>query len=178
MVISLPEDKIKYLEGQISSLQMQIAFQSQTAASISAELDTVKQELQYEKQKCQEETQRTFELTRDMTRQYKGMQEELLNTINARERTIQQLTDELQHERLEREMDRTKMDQAVSEKEEYIDLLKNKMEELCIQFAEMIQKANAQMQRRIEIQGASYNKETIPIQQQMEEFNLFKEFHK
>jgi chromosome segregation ATPase len=175
MAISLPEDKIKYLEGKIQSLQMQLAFQSQTTASTSSELETVKQELHHTDEKYNDETERTMELTRDMTRQYKGMQEDLLHKINERERTIQELTDSLHHERMEREIDKKEMDQVLSEKGEYIDQLKDKMEDLCLSFMDMIKNANAQMQRRIEIQGASYNKDIIPIQQRMEEFNLFKE---
>ena len=37
----------------------------------------------------------TFQLTQDMTRQYKGMQEELLGRINTLEETVQELRDNL-----------------------------------------------------------------------------------
>jgi hypothetical protein len=41
------------------------------------------------------EQQGTFEITQDMTRQYKGMQEELLNRVNTLENTITELRDQL-----------------------------------------------------------------------------------
>jgi hypothetical protein len=41
------------------------------------------------------EQKTTFEITADMTRQYKGMQEELLGKVNLLENTIAELKDEL-----------------------------------------------------------------------------------
>ena len=41
------------------------------------------------------EQQGTFDITQDMTRQYKGMQEELLNRVNTLENTITELRDQL-----------------------------------------------------------------------------------
>ena len=43
----------------------------------------------------EEEKKATFEITQDMTRQYKGMQEELLSRINTLEETVQSLNDQL-----------------------------------------------------------------------------------
>lgn len=42
-----------------------------------------------------DERRDTFEITADMTRQYKAMQEELLNKINSLENTISELKDRL-----------------------------------------------------------------------------------
>ena len=41
----------------------------------------------------EEEKSMTFEITQDMTRQYKGMQEELLARINKLEETVQDMND-------------------------------------------------------------------------------------
>ena len=154
---------------------MQLAFQSQTTMNTTTELQTVQEQLQSANQQCQEREQTTFELTRDMTRQYKGMQDELIQKINGSERRIQELTDELHHERLEREKDAKEMKRVVAEKDNYIAQLNHKMEELCLQFSRMIQDAVEKMQKSIEIQGASYNSDIVPIQQRIEEFNFFQE---
>lgn len=172
MDISLPEDKIKYLEGQNHSLQYQLANRSEINASITERYEEMKEALHSMNDKLEKEKKLTLHLTRDMTRQYKGMQDELLNKINKRDNMIQNLTDELQKERDENIRSLKDKDETIEERDEHIKSLEAKMEELCALFAKMLEDASETMKERIEIQSACYNETTVPIQHRMEEFKF------
>mmetsp|Transcript_18272 Transcript_18272/g.21127 ORF Transcript_18272/g.21127 Transcript_18272/m.21127 type:complete len:204 (-) Transcript_18272:6-617(-) len=172
MGISLPEDKIKYLEGQIQSLQFQLAQRSDVTASVSAQYEEMKKGLNEMNLKLEEEKQLSSAVKRDMTRQYKGMQEGLLNKINQNENSIQTLTDELHEEKKHSKKSLEEKDKIISEKDEHIQCLKDKMEDLCLNFANMIKDALDQMKERIEVQSACYDEKSVPIQHRLEEFKF------
>jgi chromosome segregation ATPase len=92
----LPDDRIKYLESQTQALEMQLAYRSEMTSNAIAECESMREELATATQKFEDEKQTTMDVTRTMTRQYKGMQEDLLNKINERERMIASLRDELE----------------------------------------------------------------------------------
>lgn len=95
-----PGDTIKYLESQKQALEVQLTDKSETTADAIAACESMKEELATTTQKYQDEKQLTMDVTKTMTRQYKGMQEELLNKINERERIIQSLKDELETQKV------------------------------------------------------------------------------
>lgn len=136
------------------------------------ECQSMQQSLDEATEKYKREREMSIVLSRDMSRQYKGMQEELLTKINARETKIQELTDELNStiRRYKGELD--DKDEIIRDKNAYIAKLQEKMEGLCIHFAKMLQEALAQMKERINAQSSSYDVTNVPIQQRMEEFNL------
>lgn len=100
------------------------------------------------------------------------MQDDLLNKINAKEKTIQELTDSLNINEKENKRILEAKDVILKGKEDYIRCMKDKMEELCGNFAGMLTDSLEQMKIRIEVQSANYNETSIPIQQRMEELNL------
>ena len=83
-----------------------------------------------------------------MTRQYIGMQDDLLNKINAREKTIQELTDSLKINEEENKRTLEAKDVILKDKEDYIRCMKDKMEELCRNFAGMLIDSLGQMKKR------------------------------
>ena len=90
-----PAEQAKMLLSANQSLKMQLAERQEQAIkamSSKRELQARVQDLQSDFEK---ERQGTLEITKDMTRQYKGMQEELLNRVNTLENTITELKDQL-----------------------------------------------------------------------------------
>jgi hypothetical protein len=172
MDIALPQDKIKYLEGQTQSLQFQLAQRSETTATINHKYEEMKQSLNEMNTNMESERRLTHNLTRDMTRQYKGMQDDLLNKINKRDNVIQDLTDVLQKEREDNCHTLEEKNCIIKEKEEHIKSLEDKMEQQCAMFAKMLQDAVEQMKERIEVQSASYDEKSVPIQHRLEEFKF------
>lgn len=166
MEIALPEDKIKYLEGQTKSLELQLAHRVESCALINAEYESIKNSLHETEQKYKEQKDLTAGLTKDMTRQYKGMQDELLNKINSREKMIQELTDTLSSTKVMHESEMEKRDFSLGEKDDQIAKLNKKMENMCTEFASILNGAVEQLKDRIEVQGASYSRK-VPIQKLM-----------
>ena len=172
MGIALPEDKIKYLESQTQALEIQLAHRSEMTADASFQYESMKKSLDETMKLYEEEKKATTDIMRDMTRQYKGMEDDLLNKINERERTIQELRDELNLQRKESKKSLQDKDEVILQREKEIQNLDNEKEELCSQFARMLSNAFDQMKERIEVHSACYNEQAVPIQHRMEKFNF------
>jgi chromosome segregation ATPase len=86
----------------------------------------------------EEEQKQTFEITQDMTRQYKGMQEELLSRINKLEETVQQLHDQLSDSDSRQERILKDKNAIIAMKDEEIANLKQKMDDMADEFSEML----------------------------------------
>ena len=76
-------------------LLFQIAERSEEASKASLEKQEMARRLNETSQKFEDEKINSIDLTQQMTRQYKGMQEELLHRIKKLEDTILQLRDKL-----------------------------------------------------------------------------------
>jgi chromosome segregation ATPase len=166
MEIALPEDKIKYLEAQTKSLELQLAHRVESCASTKVEYESMKQSLDETLRKYEQEKEKTVGLTRDMTRQYKGMQDDLLNKINSREKMIHELTDTLSSTRAKHQSEMEKKDETIKEKDDHVTKLNEKMEDMCSEFSSMLNGAIDQLNERIEVQGTSING-NVPIQKLM-----------
>lgn len=90
-----PEEQAKLFLSANRSLQMQLAERHELAVKAMES----KRELQDRVSDLQRDFERermdTFGITQDMTRQYKSMQEELLNRVNTLENTNTELRDQL-----------------------------------------------------------------------------------
>jgi predicted RNase H-like nuclease (RuvC/YqgF family) len=160
------------LEAYSKAMELQLAFNNEVRTD--AEEDSRRNKIRmrevnemYEKQKAE-----TFDLTRDMTRQYKDMQEELLHKINSLEGTIQELKDELETDRASFQNTLRKKDQTIASHEKTIDELKNKMEGMAEDFGDMLKKTLNKMKERIELNSGGYEEQAVPIQKRLEEFQM------
>ena len=75
---------------------MELTYRSEATANAVAKCETIRLELADATQKLESEKIFSIDVARSMTRQYKGMQEDLLNKINDRERIIESLKDEIE----------------------------------------------------------------------------------
>ncbi|CBJ27956.1 conserved unknown protein [Ectocarpus siliculosus] len=115
----------------------------------------------------------TLDITRDMTRQYKGMQEELLNRINQLEGTIQALQDELERSRLELEQAVKEKDSIIAAKDKEISQMRVKMEDMAQEFGDMLKETLDRMRERIEVNSTGFDADdSIPLQRRLEEVSL------
>ncbi len=174
MDIALPGDKIKYLEGKTKSLELQLAHRVESCASATEEYESMKQSLGEMLHKYEAEKEKTAGLTRDMTRQYKGMQDDLLNKINSREKMIQELTDTLSSTKAQHLAEIEEKDIIIQAKADHVIRLNDKMDEICEDFSATLKAVIDQLKERIEVQGASISK--IPFQKLMStaDYNNYK----
>jgi len=146
------------------------AMDSTRALASQRELQERVEELQRD---FTQEQQGTFEITQDMTRQYKSMQEELLNRVNTLENTITELRDQLEASRNHLEDTKREKDQIIAAKDAEIAEMKGKMEEMAHEFGDMLKETLDKMKESIDVTSSTFENETgVPIIRRLEEFNL------
>ena len=89
------ETKAKLFMLTCQSLQVQLADRTEESSKAIAAKRELQSRVNQIAQDYEEEKKVSFEIIQDMTRQYKGMQEELLSRINKLEETVQELNDQL-----------------------------------------------------------------------------------
>jgi chromosome segregation ATPase len=167
--ISLPEDKIKILESEKRTMELHLSNRAEMMSCITQECETVRKSLVEMNQKYEDEKRRTKVLTRDMTRQYKGMQDELLRKINERERMIQDLTDSLNELKADCERRIIQKERMMAEKDNCINRMKTEMDQMCQEFSSMLQSCNTKLRQleKAAIQDDSLEKQMTMLTHEM-----------
>lgn len=117
---------------------MQLAYKSEMTSNAIADAEAARGELEAANQKLGGEQQTAMDVTRTMTRQYKGMQEELLNKINERERMIATLKDELEMQKVLHAEQLEEKNRVIEEKDAEATQQKEEMEETFKHFANLL----------------------------------------
>jgi len=162
--VSFPEDKIKILESEKRALELHLSNRAEMMSCVTKECESVRKSLVEMNQKYEDEKRRTKVLTKDMTRQYKGMQDELLKKINERERMIQDLTDALNELKADCERKMIEKERMVIEKEDCIHRMRTKMDHMCQEFATMLHSCNTkllQMEKTVALDESLEKKMTL-----------------
>lgn len=166
------DEKAKMFMLTCQSLQLQLAERSEEASKALAAKREYSSRVDQIARDFEEEKQMTFEITQDMTRQYKAMQEELLARINKLEETIQDLNDKLAEADIRQERVLKDKNSIISMKDNEISDLKAKMDDMAEEFGEMLRETLEKMRERIEISSNNYEGADVQIQQRMEELKV------
>ena len=151
---------------------MQLAERTEESSKALAEKRELAARVQQINDDFEEERKSTFEITQDMTRQYKGMQEELLSRINTLEETVQQLNDQLADADIRQERLLKDKNAIIQMKDDEIAELKNKMDDMAEEFGEMLRETLEKMRERIEVSSGSFDVPELPITNKMEELKV------
>jgi hypothetical protein len=146
---ALPEERIKQLESQTQALEMQLTHRSEDNANAIAECSAIRKELAGATKKYESERKLSIDVAQSMTRQYKGMQDDLLNKINERERIIESLKDELEKLKAMHRKQIADKDDVIRQKD--ADAAKNRVavEDLCKHFANLIAEASLRIKVKL-----------------------------
>ena len=117
---------------------MQLVHKSELTSDATAKVEIIREELNTITSKFEEEKQTTMDVTRTMTRQYKGMQEELLNKINERERLIATLKDELEMQKMVHAELIAAKDRVIEQKDEAAAKSKKEMDDTFKHFSNLL----------------------------------------
>ena len=107
------------------------------------------------KKEANEEESNAEEIARNMTRQYKCMQENLLKQITEAHQTIDKLKKELERSKRNVKDTEDHMRKMLDEKDRTIANQKLQMEEMSSEFAEMLKETLETMRSRIEVSDSS-----------------------
>ena len=137
----LPEDRIKYLESKEKALEIELSQRSESATLALKEYASTKEILDKTREETETLKEKTHGILQSMTRQYKGMEEDLLQTIVLREATIQEQRDEIEMLKatiVEHEKQKVL---ELGQKDNEVASLRKETEELCRHFAGLLVKA-------------------------------------
>ena len=168
-----PEDQVRHLQVQVDALQMQLAHKADLAAHASSSCESMKKEVIKARQRYAEETELSLGVTRDMTRQYKSMQEDLLNKIIERENNIQNLKDDSDQTAKSHEAAIREKKFAIRTKEAKIVALELRMEEICTECAHMMSSCRNKISEKI-VDRSSENV-VMSINSNLKKVNLLEE---
>ncbi|KAA0156573.1 hypothetical protein FNF29_00684 [Cafeteria roenbergensis] len=145
------------LKSQIEALKVQLADRTAQAMRAEKEKRALQAVVADLKSDFKETSDDTMAITSDMTRQYKAMEEHFMGDINALERQVQELKDELAESRVHYEELQAEKDAVVAAKDEELRALQAKMSDMAAEFAEMLQETLSRMADKIEISSSSWD---------------------
>ena len=128
---------------RIESLEQQLVWREEkTQAALGAQKE-LQERLTHYHADFEREKEEIFDISADMTRQYKGMQEELIAQVNKLQQTIAEQKDELERSQLQLEEVRRQMAVELSLKDAEIKEQKDKMEDMAVEFGEVRARSRA-----------------------------------
>mmetsp|Transcript_8904 Transcript_8904/g.11234 ORF Transcript_8904/g.11234 Transcript_8904/m.11234 type:complete len:170 (-) Transcript_8904:6-515(-) len=140
-----PEDQIRLLQSQTSSLEFQLACKAEETTDVVAVCGDLRSALAEANKKHQEEKQMTADISATMTRQFKSMQHQLLEKIAERERIIQNLRDELLEAQKQSAEQLAAKERIIQQRDEEAALCRQEIEDLCKHFADLFVDASKQI---------------------------------
>mmetsp|Transcript_11336 Transcript_11336/g.20965 ORF Transcript_11336/g.20965 Transcript_11336/m.20965 type:complete len:194 (+) Transcript_11336:99-680(+) len=172
-----PMEVAKLLQAENQALQRKLAERQEEASAAIAARREIQSRVVELKRDFEDEQKQTYQITADMTRQYKSMQEELLNRINILENTISELNDNLEDANAMVESQRKEMEDTIALKDAEIADSKRRMEDMAKEFGDMLKETLDKMGERIDINGggnaASWEADkTSNVQQRLAEFKV------
>mmetsp|Transcript_1985 Transcript_1985/g.2659 ORF Transcript_1985/g.2659 Transcript_1985/m.2659 type:complete len:203 (+) Transcript_1985:99-707(+) len=167
-----PEQVAKMYKSAVTSLQLQLADRSDEAAQAVQARRELHERVDQIQNELTEKDEDVYRIKRDMTRQYKSMEEELVQKINMLEKNVLGLREDLESKQKELEDTIKQKDSVIEEKNKQIDEMQNQMESMAQEFGEMLKETLDKMRERIELNSTNFDQEdsNVPIKQRMEEF--------
>eukprot|EP01116_Phalansterium_solitarium_P014769 TRINITY_DN32590_c0_g1_i1.p1 TRINITY_DN32590_c0_g1~~TRINITY_DN32590_c0_g1_i1.p1 ORF type:complete len:197 (+),score=46.88 TRINITY_DN32590_c0_g1_i1:120-710(+) len=172
---ALLDEKLKKAALRIQSLERELVNQMEQTARANAarnELRTVIENTRYDLERRQEDH---FDIASEMTRQYLTMQSSLLKSINELENRNAELCDQLDASKAANEELRKEFNRNISAKDATILTQQRKMDQMALDFNEILKETIDKMSERIE-EHATKNLKQPPlpphISEQLAEFNI------
>eukprot|EP00941_MAST-03F_sp_MAST-3F-sp1_P003505 g3505.t1 len=152
-----PADEVNMLRFQKLTLERELARQRETTMRALSEKRTYEKALREMRLEFKEETEGKYEITKNMTRQYKCMQENLLKQITEAHQTINTLKEELDRSHQHLEDTKDDMRKALADKDETIANLNKRMEAMANEFSGMLKETLEKMRDRIEVTNVQFS---------------------
>ncbi|CAD7946616.1 unnamed protein product [Amoebophrya sp. A25] len=135
--VQLEEDNID-LTKRIETLEREVLVKKRIEENLRSSTLQMRSRLDQMQDDLGLEKETTFAVTSNMARQYKSMQEDLIHKINSLETTLTEQREEIDMSKHELdELIRDKTD-IITHKERVVTELKNRMDQMCGEFHEML----------------------------------------
>jgi len=163
-----------FMQKKLEVLQYRLMMKDeQIAASKSAE-DEQRRRISELDKGFKDEHEKSLEVTGEMSRQYREMQDSFNERIEDLQQQVAQSKQEI--EGVQREIERTRVekDEIIRKKDEEIRSLTLKMETMAFEFADMLKETLDKMSQRIEVTHSSWDRDAgkPPLMNRLKEFSL------
>jgi len=166
-----PMEVAKLLQAENMALQRELAHRQEESSKALASKREIQNRIMELKRDFEEEQKSTYVITADMTRQYKAMQQELLNRINMLENNVQEMNEKLESANFQIDDMKKEREALIVEKDNEIAEQKQRMEDMAQDFAEMLKETLDKMGERININADSWDSSSSSIHQRLAEFS-------
>ncbi|KAL0211006.1 hypothetical protein P9112_009304 [Eukaryota sp. TZLM1-RC] len=141
--------KLVQATSQIQSLQKLLALKTEQAnKAIAAQNDLRAQLLAYHADFEKQQEDR-FDVTSNMTRQYKSLQDELISHLNRVQTEAADLRDQLEVQKIDFDNTIKQKEAAIEQKDAEIAELKKQIDNMHVEFEEMLQETLAHMSQKL-----------------------------
>eukprot|EP00658_Telonema_sp_P-2_P048989 TRINITY_DN3725_c0_g10_i1.p1 TRINITY_DN3725_c0_g10~~TRINITY_DN3725_c0_g10_i1.p1 ORF type:complete len:263 (+),score=101.75 TRINITY_DN3725_c0_g10_i1:225-1013(+) len=152
-----PEEVQEIAKLRIQFLERELMLKKEEATEAIHAKNELRERVKEFHDEFEREKLRTLDITADMTRQYKAMQERFILEINKLNNNIVDLQDQLKmaERKLEQHMEDAK--QQMNDKDQIIQEQRQKMEEMATEFGKMLEDTLKKMTDRIEVSSKTYD---------------------
>lgn len=167
-----PQELLRRAAFRIESLERQLAWREEKMAAALASQKELKERVALYHEDFEREKASIFDIASDMTRQYKGMQEDMLARINSLEKSVQEQKDALELSRMQLEEERRDKAQELAHKDAEMADLRQKMEDMALEFGDMLKETLDKMGAQIEISSGSFDGGSASLARRLDEFKM------
>eukprot|EP00161_Ancyromonas_sigmoides_P026782 TRINITY_DN942_c0_g2_i1.p3 TRINITY_DN942_c0_g2~~TRINITY_DN942_c0_g2_i1.p3 ORF type:complete len:224 (+),score=152.92 TRINITY_DN942_c0_g2_i1:75-674(+) len=168
-----PEDELRLAKLRIEALENLLVTRSEQTARAQAACNELRSRVSEYNADFDAERDDRHAITADMARQYKAMQETLAAKNRELESRIREQEDMLDKHRIALDETRREKDQLLSVKDAEIAEHKQKMEDMSIEFGDMLKETLDKMSERIELTKTGWDGDQAGAARgKLDEFNL------
>jgi len=152
-----PEEIQEMAKLRIQFLERELMLKKEEATEAIHAKNELRERVKEFHDEFEREKLRTLDITADMTRQYKAMQERFILEINTLNNNIVDLQDQLRdsEQKLERHVEESKT--QMQSRDAIINEQSHKMEEMAAEFGKMLEDTLKKMTDRIEVNSKNYD---------------------
>lgn len=167
MPLSL-EDQVQQLGAQIQALEVELAKRTEETINANRKTCAWEEQLNEITRQYKEEQELKLSITKDMTRQYKMMQHDLIGKLTAKEKKIEELMEEIQKLKTQHDLDIQSKDVALRDATMKKTMSEEKLEECCGRFLTMLSRVYDNLVQRIDVQPCSYKDGAVGMKKRIE----------
>jgi len=154
-----PERKVQMLEAEKIALTRELAHYKQQARKAVSDKRDLEEKIGNVQEELTTAEDVKLQIVKDMTRQYKSMQENLLNQVNEAHETIVKLKHELAAAGQSMNASQRDFQHIIEQKDNTIRDQNRKMEDMANEFSEMLKETLEKMRQRIEVSSVTWESE-------------------
>lgn len=150
-----PEAQLNLINFQNTTLILQLRERTEVISDCIEAKRSLEKEVIEINDQFSSSKNRTRQITHEMTRQFETMQEQLVDKISLLSRTVQDLKDNLEAAEEKYEKIENERDLRIAQKDEDILALQAKMDDMAVEFGDMLNGTLEKMRERIELSNTN-----------------------